>query len=64
MDLDALKALASELKVKVKREKDQAKLKEELCYAIVDAEAIVQSKIEPAPKPKKEKAKKTPLQSL
>ena len=59
MDLDALKALASELKVKVKREKDQAKLKEELCYAIVDAEAIVQSKIEPAPKPKKEKAKKS-----
>lgn len=59
MDLDALKALASELKIKgLKREKDQAKMKEQLVYAIVDAEAIAQSKIEPAPKPKRERIKK------
>ncbi|MCQ2185649.1 MAG: transcription termination factor Rho [Bacteroidales bacterium] len=58
MDLDALKALASELKIKgLKREKDPEKMKEQLCYAIVDAEAVAISKMEPEKKerPKREK---------
>lgn len=59
MDLDALKALASELKIKgLKREKDEAKMKENLCYAIVDAEAIAESKKAPEPKAKSSRTKK------
>lgn len=71
MDLDALKALASELKIKgLKREKDPEKMKEQLCYAIVDAEAVAISKMEPEKKerPKREKsakaAKKEPKEEV
>ncbi len=61
MDLDALKALASELKIKgLKREKDEAKLKDNYCYAILDAEATLESQKAPEPKakPKRERIKK------
>ncbi len=64
MDLDALKALAAELKIKgLKREKDEAKLKDSLCYAIVDAEAIIEAKArvaEPAPKKMRGRRKAAP----
>ena len=61
MDLDTLKALAKELKVKgVKKEKEEEKQKENYCYAILDAEAIASSKMvdAPAPKPKRERIRK------
>lgn len=62
MDLDTLKALAKELKIKgIKKEKDEEKLKESYCYAILDAEAIASSRRVdvPSPKPKRERIKKT-----
>ena len=56
MDLEQLRSLAEELKIKGIKKKEL----QDLIYDIMDAEAVVTSKMAPEPKPKRARIQKKP----